>query len=54
MVPKGTKQVQIKTTIQDEFGLLYMDGELIDDTKPKRIALGGDKDTIVNLQVFAE
>lgn len=54
MVPKGTKQVQIKTTLEDEFGLLYMDGELIDDTKPKRIALESGKDTIVNFQAFAE
>lgn len=53
VVPKVTSQVEIKTELEDEFGLLYMDGTLIDDTKAKKIMLGS-KDTTINLKVFAE
>ena len=52
-VPKGTQQVEIKTELQDKYGLLYVNGALTDDTRAKRITLGSG-DTIVNLQVFAE
>lgn len=52
-VPKATQQVEIKTDLEDQFGLLYVDGDLIDDTKPRKITLGSG-DTTVRLQVFAE
>lgn len=54
VVPKGTQQVEVKIDLQDEFGLLYMDGVLIDDSRPKKITLGNSGDTTVNLRVFAE
>lgn len=52
-VPKGTQQVEIKTELQDKYGLLYVNGDLTDDTRAKRITLGSG-DTTVNLRVFAE
>lgn len=53
VVPKGTKQVEVKTDLEDEYGLLYVDGTLTDDRKAKRVTLGSG-DTTVSLQVFAE
>lgn len=53
VVPKGTQQVEIKTELADEFGLLYINNVLTDDTRARRITLGSEN-TTVNLRVFAE
>lgn len=53
-VPKDTQQVEVKTELEDEFGLLYINDVLTDDTRAKKITLDGNKDTTVNMCVFAE
>lgn len=52
-VPKDTKQVQIKVSLADKYGLLYMDDVLIDDTKAKNIDLESEE-TKIAMKVFAE
>lgn len=52
-VPADTQQVNITTELANKYGLLYMDGVIIDDTKAKRIVLGS-ADTTIAMQVFAE
>lgn len=53
VVPKGTQQVEIRTELEDTYGLLYINNDLVDDTKANRITLGKDS-TNVDIQVFAE
>ncbi len=54
VVPLGTAQVQVTTELADKYGLLYVEGALVDDTKAKKISLSGGEETVVNLQVYAE
>lgn len=53
VVPRGTQQVEVKTALEDTYGLLYINNELVDDTRARRITLdkGGAN---VAIQVFAE
>lgn len=52
-VPADTRQVQLKTTLADKFGLLYINKILTDDTKAKAISISSDE-TVVDLLVYAE
>lgn len=53
VVPNGTQQVEVKTELEDTYGLLYINDDLVDDTKASRITLGKDG-TNVAIQVYAE
>lgn len=52
-VPKNAQEVQITTELENKYGLLYMDGELINDARPKKIALGNE-DVTIAMKVYAE
>ena len=52
-VPKNAQEVQISTELENKYGLLYMDGELINDARPKKIALGNE-DVTIAMKVYAE
>ena len=52
-VPKDTTTVKLKAQLTDQYGLLYVDGELVDDTKAQEVILTGDK-TELTFKVFAE
>lgn len=53
VVPNGTQQIEVKTELEDTYGLLYINDDLVDDTKASRITLGKDG-TNVAIQVYAE
>lgn len=53
IVPKGTQQVEVKTELEDTYGLLYVDKELVNDAKANRITLGSGENKVA-LQVYAE
>ena len=52
-VPKGTAGVSLTISIADKAGLLYMDGQLVNDTKPQSVVLNEDEKK-VELVVYAE
>lgn len=52
-VPADTSQIQLKTELVNKYGLLYMDGVLVDDTKAKKFTLN-EKETVVAIKVYAE
>jgi len=52
-VPTDTQSVAIKANLADTYGLLYVDGTLVDDTKTWTVALS-DMETAVALKVKAE
>ena len=53
VVPRGTQQVEVKTVLEDEFGLLYINNDLVDDTRARRITLDRGSANVA-MQVFAE
>ncbi len=52
-VPKDTTVVELKAQLADQYGLLYVDDVLVDDTKAQEVTLTGDK-TELMLKVYAE
>lgn len=52
-VPKGTSSVALKYTIADQYGLLYINDKLVDDTKEQNCEITGDSVTL-NIKVYAE
>ena len=52
-VPKGTSSVALKYTIADQYGLLYINDKLVDDTREQNCEISGDSVTL-NIKVYAE
>lgn len=52
-VPKGTTSVALKYVIADQFGLLYINDKLVDDTKEQKYDFTGNTLTL-KLKVYAE
>jgi len=52
-VPLDTKEAKLDIALANAFGLLYVDGALVDDTKLQTVDLKQDE-TVVNLTVYAE
>lgn len=53
VVPKGTTAVSLKYIIADQFGLLYVNDKLVDDTKEQKYDFTGVPITL-NVKVYAE
>lgn len=53
IVPKGTTTVSLKYTIADQFGLLYVNDKLVDDTKEQKYDFAGNPLTL-KVKVYAE
>lgn len=52
-VPSNAKQVALTAQLADKYGLLYLDGVLLDDTKAKTVTLTGSE-TVLTYQVYGE
>ena len=53
IVPGDTEEAELDFKLGDQFGLLYIDDELVDDALPQKIKLVDD-DTILPLKVYGE
>lgn len=52
-VDESKKEVNVKFDITDDYGLLYIDGNAVDDTKEQKIKLSGDT-TEIKVKVMGE
>lgn len=52
-VSEGLSEVKVKFDLKDDYGLLYIDGKLVDDTKEQTIKLDGDT-TEIEVKVVGE